>query len=159
VSDQSSRPVGSSGIFKVILMSARRLKRALSESEAEMPASAEDLGSTIAQAFVSKNVGDVWGMATATFRERNPREQFVDRWTEAITERGGFTAFEVSNAGSIDLQYVPGLEDVPQSQFVALLEIVFASPSVPLSDEKAFAIGAVLLFDDGQLRIGALHAR
>lgn len=140
-------------------MSARRLKRALSESENELPAVAEDLGSTVAQAFVSGKPAEVWGMGTATFRERNPKETFVERWTQAITERGGLTEFEVSNAGAIDLQYVPGLEDVPQSQFVAFIEIVFASPTVPLSDEKAFAVGAVLLFDDGQLRIGALHAR
>ncbi len=140
-------------------MSARRLKRALSESEQELPAVAEDLGSTIAQAFVDGKPAEIWGMTTATFRERNPRDAFVERWTQAIAERGGLTAYEVSNAGAIDLQYVPGLEDVPQSQFVAFIEIVFASPTVPLTDEKAFAVGAVLLFDDGQLRVGAVHAR
>jgi hypothetical protein len=159
VTDSSDRRLGSSGVFKAIVMSARRLKRALSDSDAEVPPHAEDLGNTIAQAFMSGKIGDVWGMSTAAFRQRTPREAFVDRWTEAIAERGGLTAFEVSNAGNIDLQYVPGLEDVPQSMFVAFIEIVFGSPTIPLENEKAFTVGAVLLFDDGQLRIGAIHAR
>jgi hypothetical protein len=146
-------------VFKAIVLSARRLKRALSEGEDEVPGGADDLGNTIAQSFMSGKLGDVWGMSTATFQSRNSREAFIDRWNQAITERGGFTEFEVSNAGNIDLQYVPGLEDVPQSQFVAFIEIVFASPTVPLSDENAFTVGAVLLFDDGQLRIGAIHAQ
>lgn len=140
-------------------MSARRLKRALSESDAEVPPVAEDLGNTIAQSFMTGKIADVWSMSTATFRQRNPQGAFVDRWTQAIAERGGLTEFEVSNAGNIDLQYVPGLEDVPQSMFVAFIEIVFASPTVPLDNEKAFTVGAVLLFDDGQLRLGAVHAR
>jgi len=140
-------------------MSARRLKRALSDSDAEVPPHAEDLGNTIAQAFVSGQIADVWGMSTAAFRQRTPREAFVERWTEAIAERGGVTAFEVSNAGNLDLQYFPGPEEVPRSQFVAFIEIVFASPNVPLESEKAFGVGAVLLFDDGQLRIGAIHVR
>jgi hypothetical protein len=141
------------------VVSARRLKRALSEGDTEVPPVAEDLGNTIAQSFVTGKIGDVWSMSTEAFRQRNPRETFVERWNEAIAERGGFTSFEVSNAGNIDLQYVPGLEDVPQSQFVAFIEIVFGSPSIPLNHEKAFTVGAVLLFDDGQLRIGAIHAR
>ncbi len=140
-------------------MSARRLKRALSDSDVEVPPVAEDLGNTIAQAFVTGKIADVWSMSTEAFRQRNPREAFVDRWTAAIAERGSFTSFEVSNAGNIDLQYVPGLEDVPQSMFVAFIEIVFATPTVPLDNEKAFTVGAVLLFDDGQLRLGAVHAR
>jgi hypothetical protein len=140
-------------------MSARKLKRALSESDTEVPPVAEDIGNTIAQSFVTGKVGDVWSMSTATFRQRNPREAFVERWDEAIKERGGLTGFEVSNAGNIDLQYVPGLEDVPQSQFVAFIEIVFATPTVGLENDEAFTIGAVLLFDDGQLRIGAVHAQ
>jgi hypothetical protein len=146
-------------VFKAIVMSARRLKRALSDSDADVPAVAEDLGNTIAHSFVSGNLADIWSMSTATFRQRNAREAFVARWTDAIAERGGLTEFEVSNAGNIDLQYGPGLEDVPQSQFVAFIEIVFASPTVKIDDEKAFTVGAVLLFDDGQLRIGTIHAR
>lgn len=140
-------------------MSARRLKRALSDSDAEVPPVAEDLGNTLAQSFMTGKIADVWSMSTATFRQRNPQDAFVARWTDAIAERGGLTEFEVSNAGHIDLQYVPGLEDVPQSLFVAFIEIVFASPTVPIDNEKAFTVGAVLLFDDGQLRLGAVHAR
>lgn len=140
-------------------MSARRLKRALSENDGEVPHAAEDLGNTIGQALVDGKVGDVWSMATSTFRQRNPREAFVDRWSNALSERGGLTAFEVSNAGRIDLQYVPGLEDVEQSQFVAFLEIVFGTKDVPLDNEKAFAVGVVVLIDEGQIRVGAIHAR
>lgn len=146
-------------MFKAIVMSARRLKRALSDSDDDLPQVAEEYGTTIAQAFVSGQVGDVWAMCTAAFRAANPRERFVERWTQAVTERRGFTAFEVSNAGRIDLEYVPGLETVDQSQFVAFLEIVFATPDVPLDDDKAFAVGVVVLFDDGHLRVGAIHAR
>lgn len=140
-------------------MSARRLKRALSESDDDLPEVAEDFGATIAQAFMTGQLGDVWSMGTRQLQERTPRETFVERWRQAITERGQLTAFEVSNAGSIDLQYVPGLEDVPQSQFVAFVEIVFGTEALPLDNEKAFAVGAVLLFDDGHLRVGAIHAR
>lgn len=145
-------------MFKAIVMSARRLKRALSESEEDLPEVAEDFGATIAQAFMNGQLGDVWSMGTKQLRERTPRDAFVERWNQAIAERGALKTFEVSNAGYIDLQYVPGLEDVPQHQFVAFLEIVFGTDALPLDNEKAFAVGAVLLFDE-QLRIGAIHAR
>lgn len=140
-------------------MSARRLKRAFSESDAGLDPAAEDYGTKIAQAFVAGRLGDVHAMCTPTFQERNPRDRFVDRWRQTIDERRGLTGFEVSNAGHIDLQYIPGLEDVPQSQFAAFVEIVFSAPDVPLDHEAAFAVGVVVLDVDRQLRIGAIHAR
>ena len=50
------------------------------------------------------------------------------------------SGFEVSNAGQIDLGFIPGLEEVPQSSFVAFLEIAFSTPNVPLTADNAFAI-------------------
>jgi hypothetical protein len=151
--------LGSSGIFKIIANSAQKLKRAISDGDSELPPAAEDFGATLAQAFVGDQIGDVHAMSTRSFQERNPRAAFVDRWSAAVAERGPLTQFEVQNAGKIELQYIPGLEDVPQEQFVAFLEIVFGSASVPVDDEKAFAVGVVVLIDDGQLRVGAIHAR
>jgi hypothetical protein len=159
VADDRSQKVGSSGIFKAIVMSARRIKRALSEGDTDLPEVATDVGTSIAQSFVSGQLDDVWLAGTRQFRERNPQGAFVERWKRAIQERGALKAFEVSNAGTIDLQYVPGLEDVPQSEFVAFVEIVFGTETVPLDNEKAFAVGAVLLLEDGNVRLGALHAR
>ena len=140
-------------------MSARRIKRALSEGDTDLPDVANDLGTSIAQSFMSSSIDDVWLAGTRHFRERNPRGPFVDRWSQAIRERGPLRAFDVSNAGAIDLQYVPSLEDVPQSEFVAFVEIVFGTEALPLDNEKAFAVGAVLLLEDGNVRLGALHAR
>jgi hypothetical protein len=52
---------------------------------------------------------------------------------------------------------VPGLEDVPQAQFVGFVEITFSSAEVALDDEQAFTIEAVVLEDNGELRLGAIH--
>jgi hypothetical protein len=87
------------------------------------------------------------------------REQFVASWSAAVRDRGSLTGFEIADAGQIDLGFIPGLEEVPQAQFVAFLELAFSSPTVPLDDEKAFTIGAVLVQEAGQIRLGALHAR
>lgn len=160
MTDSNDRRLGSSGIFKALVMSARKLKRALSDSnDDELPPIAEDLGGTIATALMTGELGHVHALGTATLRQRTSREAFIDQWSTALGERGKLTGFEVSNAGTIELQYVPGLEDVPQSQFVAFLELVFGTETVPLDDEKAFAIGVVVLFDEGQPRIGAIHVR
>ena len=140
-------------------MSARKLKRAIAGSEESLPPAAEDFGATVAQAIVDGKLADVLAMGSHGLRQRNPRAGFIERWSTAIADRGGLTSFEVSNAGQIELQYIPGLEDVPQTQFVGYLEIVFASPTVPIEDEKAFAVGVVLLIEDGLLRVGAIHAR
>lgn len=141
-------------------MSARKLKRAMSDADDELPPAADDLGTQIAQAFIAGRLADVHGMGTSGFRDRTRREQFEQSWRQAVERQGGtLTSFEISNAGAIDLGFIPGLEEVPQSQFVAFVEIVFSTPSHPLDDENAFTIGAVML-DEGQgARLGALHAR
>ena len=155
MADQRDLPPGASGVFKLIADGARKLKRAISE-----PSNSSEYGETIAQAFVSGGrFADLHEMGTKQFQEQNPRDSFCARWRKVALERGPFTGFEVANAGQIDLGYIPGLEDVPQSQFVAFLQIAFSSPTVPIEDEKAFAIGVVLLQDGNTVKIGALHAR
>lgn len=141
-------------------MSARKLKRAMSDTDDELPPVADELGTKIAQAFIAGRLGDVHSLGTPTFRERTRREPFEQSWREAVERQGGtLTGFEVSNAGAIDLGFIPGLEEVAQTQFVAFVEIVFSTPAHPLDHDDAFTIGAVLL-DEGQgPRIGALHAR
>lgn len=155
MADERDLPPGASGVFKLIADGARKLKRAISE-----PSTSDEYGSTIAQAFVSGGrFAEIHEMGTKQFKEQNPRESFCARWRKLALERGPFTGFQVSNAGHIDLGYIPGLEEVPQSKFVAFLQVVFSSPTVPLDEDKAFAIGVVLLHEDGAVKIGALHAR
>jgi hypothetical protein len=150
---------GSSGVFKAIVMSARRFKRAITGTEEELTPEMEEIGNSIAQAFVAGRLDDVFALGTAAFQERTPREQFSARWSDTIRERGTLTGFEVSNFGAIDLAFIPGLEEVAQTELVAFLEIAFSTPTAPLDDEKAFVVGAVLLRDGGKIRIGALHTR
>lgn len=155
MADERELPPGASGVFKLIADGARKLKRAISE-----PSSSHEFGQTIAQAFVSGGrFAEIHAMTTPLFQERNPRDSFCARWREAALERGPFTGFQVSDAGQIDLGYIPGLEEVPQTQFVAFLQITFSTPTVPIDDDKAFAIGVVLLQDGTAVKIGALHAR
>jgi hypothetical protein len=154
--------LGSSGVFKAIVTTATKIKRALSESDAdeELPLAAEELGTQIAQAFVASRFGDVHALGTKGFQKRTSRAKFEESWRDAATSRGPLTGFEISNAGRIDLQYIPGLEEVQQERFVAFLEIVFSAPDFPIEHPKAFAIGAVLLAENGEgIRIGAIHAR
>lgn len=140
-------------------MSARRLKRALSEGDDDLPQVAEEAGTTIAQAFLAGRFDEIYALCTPLLQSRTDAQRFITRWRDAIAERGGLTAYEVSNAGRIDLQYVPGLEEVDQSQFIAFVELVFSTPTVSLDQDKAFAVGVVLLNHDGVPRIGAIHAR
>ena len=155
MADERDLPPGASGVFKLIVDGARKLKRAISE-----PSTSNEFGTTIAQAFVSGGrFAEIHAMGNAQFQDKNPREAFCARWRDVALARGPFTGFNVSNAGHIDLGYIPGLEEVPQSQFVAFLTITFSSPSVPLDDDKAFAVGVVLLQDRGVVKIGAIHAR
>jgi hypothetical protein len=149
---------GSSGVFKVLVDSARRVKRAVTGGD-ELTPEVEELGTKIGQAFVALRIADVHELGTPGFQVRSPRDRFIVSWTEAIRERGPLTGFEVSSAGDIELAFIPGLEDVPQSAFVAFVEIVFSTPQTPLDDERAFAIGAIVLDDAGTLALGALHAR
>jgi len=98
---------------------------------------------------------DVHAMSASTLKQTIAVDRFVASWRDAVDGRGPFTGFEISNAGDIDLAFIPSLEDVPQAKFVAFLEIAFSNPQ----QEDAFTIGAVLLTDGGQVRVGALHAR
>lgn len=138
---------------------ARKVRRALSESDDEPNPDAEVLGEKIGQAFVAGRFAEVHAMTTSGFQAQTGRAQFEASWGDALRERGPFTAFETNNVGHIDVGFIPGLEDVPQSQFVAFLEIAFSSAAVALDDKKAFILGAVLLEQDGVVRIGALHTR
>lgn len=152
--------LGSSGVFKAIVESARKFNRAITGGgDSELTPEAHELGSKIGRAFIAGRFADVHEMATPGLQGRSGREQFVASWRDAVRDRGPFTGFEVSDAGKIDLGFIPGLEEVPQSQFVAFLEIAFSSPDVPIEDRQAFAIGAVLLDEGGQVRLGALHSR
>jgi hypothetical protein len=158
VADQRD-DLGSSGVFKAIVASARKFKRAVTGGEQELTPEVDGLGNKIAQAFVAGRLADVHAMGTPGLQRRINREQFVASWRNMVRDRGPFTGFDVANAGSIDIGFIPGLEDVPQAQFVAFLEITFSSPEIPLDHDKAFIIGAVMLEDAGQIRLGALHAR
>jgi hypothetical protein len=146
-------------VFKAIVMSARKFKRAVTGADEELSHEAYELGERIAQAFVAGRFADVYAIGTPGFQVRSPHDAFVGTWSHAVRERGPLTGFEVSNAGPIDLGFIPGLEEVPQQSFVAFVEIVFSTPSVPLDDDRAFAVAAILLDDAGALRLGALHAR
>ena len=156
-SDDRAR-LGSSGIFKVIVDGEKKLKRAVSESDVELSSEADELATSIGQAFIAGRLGDVHALGTPPFRERTTREVFEQRWRQTIGDRV-LTSFSVSDAGYIELAFIPGLEEVEQDDFVGFVEITFSTPEVKLDDERAFAIAAVLLDHDGKVRLGALHAR
>ena len=158
MADQNDR-LGSSGVFKAIADSARKFKRAVTGAEDELTPVTHELGEAIARAFVANRFADVHALGTRSFLQRTAREAFVDRWLEAARARGPFTSYEVSNAGDIDLAFIPGLEEISQEQFAAFIEITFATPAIPIEDDKAFAVAVVLLHEDGEVRLGALHAR
>ena len=160
MADQRDR-LGSSGVFKAMVEGARAVKRALTPTGVadELPPEAEDLGEQIGQAFVSGRFADVHALTTPEFRQHTSLSQFESSWRDATRDRGPFTGFEASNVGEIELGFIPGLEAVPQEQFVAFLEIAFSSPGHALDHKKAFVVGAVLLDLDGDVRIGALHTR
>ena len=151
--------LGSSGVFKAIVEGARAFKRALSESDPDMPPEAQELGDKIAQAFIAGRFADVHAMGTPGFVERQKRESFASSWAQAVEGRGPFTGYEVVNVGQIDLGFIPGLEETPQDHFVAFLEIAFSSPDIAVDDDRAFVVGAVLLDEGGGVRLGALHTR
>ena len=154
MTDDDDRPrLGSSGVFKVIIEAAQKVKRAFTEGDSAV----KDIGLKIAQAFIAGRFGDVYEMTTSGFQKRNQRETFERQWSDAVKERGPLTGFSITNAGQIDIGFVPGLEEVPQADFEAMVQIAFSSPDIPLEDEKAFTIAVVLLDDNGDPRIGALH--
>jgi len=157
VSDEEKRH-GSSGIFKVIVDGAKKLKRAVSEADVELTPEANQLAVSIGQAFIAGRFGDVHALGTPPFQERNSKATFESSWRTSVGDRV-LTGFSIIDAGHIDLGYVPGLEEVSQDDFVGFAQITFSTPDAKLEDEKAFAIAAVLLDHDGVVRLGALHAR
>ena len=158
MSDEERARLGSSGIFRVIVEGAKKLKRAVSEGDAELSPDANALAVTIGQAFIAKRYGDVYELGTPPFQGRTKRELFEQRWKATIGGRV-LTGFSITDAGFIDLAYVPGLEEVDQEEFLGFAQITFSTPESKLEDEKAFAVAAVLLDHGGSIRLGALHAR
>ena len=150
--------LGSSGIFKVIVDGAKKLKRAVSEGDVELTPDANELAAAIGQAFVAGRFADVRELGTPPFQARNRPDTFVSRWKATVGERV-LTSFSITDAGYIDLAYVPGLEEVEQDDFVGFAQIMFSTPDTKLDDERAFAVAAVLLNHNGKVRLGALHAR
>jgi hypothetical protein len=155
VSEERDPRLGASGVFKAIVDSVGRVKRALSESEDTIPPAVNEVGEEIGRLFIANRFEDLHAMSAPVAQAAHGVERFVSSWRDAVEGLGPFTSFEVANAGAIDLAFVPSLEEIPQEQFAAFLEISFSNPT----QEDAFTIGAVLLDDGGQVRIGALHAR
>jgi hypothetical protein len=147
-----------SGVFKAIVQSARKLKRAVTGGDPELPEGTQKLGDQIALAFVAGELADVYALGTAEVQKREDRDAFVARWKDIVGDRE-LATYEVSDAGQIDLHFIPGLEDTPQDQFLAFLEIAFGTAEVPVEDERAFVLGAVLLDINGDFKLGALHRR
>lgn len=147
--------IGSSGVFKIIVESARAVKRALSENDAQLTPETTEVGNEIGRCFIANRFADVHAMAAGVLREHTDAERFVASWRDASASAGPFTSFDVADAGEIELGFVPSLEEVPQSQFVAFLEISFANAA----GRDALTLGAVLLDDGSGVKVGALHAR
>jgi uncharacterized protein YbaA (DUF1428 family) len=147
--------IGSSGVFKIIVEGARAVKRALSENEATLSPVHVEIGNEIGRCFVASRFADLHALAAPVLKEHTTAERFVSSWKDAVVNAGPFTTFDVADAGEIELGFVPSLEEVPQSQFAAFLEITFSNPHL----ENAFSVGAVLLDEGGVVRVGALHAR
>ena len=158
MADEPDR-LGSSGVFKAIVDGARKFTRAVTGAEEELSPAALEIGDRIARAFIAGKLGDVLAAGTPQFQRRQTREQFDARWNEAVKDHLPLTGFHVADAGQIDLGFIPGLEEVPQSKFVAFLEIAFSSPDVGFDGDRAFRIGAVLLDEGGTIKIGALHSQ
>lgn len=160
MADQPDR-LGSSGVFKAIgdtiVDTARKFRRAVTGADRELSPEALELGDKVAKAIVANRFGDIHALSTRVVQQRTPRDQFEARWRDAVKHLVPFTGFAVSDAGEIDLAYIPGLEETPQERFVAFLEIAFGTATIPVEHEDAFTVGAVLLDDDGVLRVGALH--
>ena len=156
--DDERARLGSSGIFKVIVDGAKKLKRAVTEGDVELTPEAPELAVMIGQAFIAGRFGDVHALGTPPLQKCISREAFEASWRATLGERV-LTGFTITDAGHIDLAYVPGLEEVSQEDFVGFAQITFSMPDVKLEGERAFAIAAVLLDHDGKARLGALHAR
>jgi hypothetical protein len=158
VTDDDRKRLGSSGIFKIIVDGAKKLTRAVSESDATLSPEANEVATAIGQAFIAGRLGDVHALGTPPFQKRTSRESFIASWRATIGDRT-LTSFSITDQGFIDLAFIPGLEEVSQNDFAGFAQIRFSTPGVPFEDEKAFAVAAVLLDHDGTVRLGAIHAR
>lgn len=158
MADQRDR-LGSSGVFKAIVAGARKFTRAVTGGKQELSEDALAMAQRIAQAFIAGRFADVHEMGTPALKQGSTRDQFVASWREAVKDHIPFTGFDIANAGDIDLTYIPGLEDVPQSEFCAFVEIVFSSPDIAFDSPVAFLLGVVLLDQRGTLRVGAIHTQ
>lgn len=134
---------------------ARSLKRALSDNDKGLPPELGEVGHEIGRCFIANRFADIHRTAAPVFQQNNELTRFVTRWRDAVAGVAPFTSFAVSNAGNIELAFVPSLEDIPQKQFAGFLEITFANPT----QEDAFTIGAVLIAQGGKVLVAALHAR
>ena len=141
----------------MIVDGARAVKRALSEADHSLTPEMSEVGTEIGRCFLANRFADVHAMSAPVLQSTSDVDRFVMRWHDAVKGKAPFTSFEISNAGDIDLAFVPSLEEIPQEQFAGFLEISFANAA----EEDAFTIGAVLIedADGGRVRIGALHAR
>jgi hypothetical protein len=151
--------LGSSGVFKLIVDASRKIKRALTDDDAELTPAAEELSNLIAQAIMAGRFGDIYELGTRHLQQSTSRERFVSSWAEAAQDRRPLTGCRISDLGAIDLAFIPSLEEIPQAQFVAFVEIAFSGVDVPYDSERALTIGAVLVEQDGETRIGAIHTR
>jgi hypothetical protein len=157
VADERQR-LGSSGIFKIIVDGAKKISRAVTESDVELSPEANELAVAIAQAFIAGRFADIHALGTPPFQSRTNADAFAATWRATVGDRT-LTGFSVTDAGHIDLAFIPGLEEVSQDDFAGFAQISFSTPGAKLEDERAFAIAAVLLDHDGRVRLGALHAR
>lgn len=158
MSDAQRERLGSSGIFKIIVDGAKKLSRAMTDSDVELTPEANELAVAIGQAFIAGRFADIHALGTPPFQQRASAESFAASWRATVGGRT-LTGFSVSDAGDIDLAFIPGLEEVSQDDFAGFAQITFSTPEATLEDERAFAIAAVLLDHDGRIRLGALHAR
>ncbi len=153
------RRLGSSGIFKVIVDGAKKLKRAVSDDEPELTPEANEVAVAIGQAFIAGRFGDIYARGTQALQQRNTsRDVFESRWRATVGDRT-LTSFSITDAGFIELAFIPGLEEASQDDFVGMAEITFSTPEVAFDDDKAFAVAAVLLDQGGRVVLGAIHAR
>ena len=146
-------------MFKVLVDGARKFKRAVTGGGDELGPDEQELGARIGRAFVAGRFRDVHAMCTPALQQRVASEQFETRWRSAAQDHLPFTSFAIANAGHIELAFIPGLEEVPQDQFAAFLEIQFSSPRAARGSDDVFVVGCVLLQRDGKLEIGAIHTQ
>jgi acetolactate synthase-1/2/3 large subunit len=79
--------LGSSGIFKVIVEGAKKLTRAVSESDVELSPEANEIATKIGQAFIAGRFGDVHDLGTPPFQQKSSKESFAASWRATVGDR------------------------------------------------------------------------